>query len=135
LQELAKVIHAQIVVDGLSMTAYHVLNAAFECAMSDGRTAVHKVPLDDFYRRASLAESTPRVRFKQIVEDAKVAVVEFDGIDTDHLDKDAQRLGCWPAFGKTAVTETHFEFEFCRQLGYDQVFFSGYWRSVNDESQ
>jgi hypothetical protein len=33
------------------------------------------------------------------------------------------------------VTETHFEFEFCRQLGFDQVFFSGYWRSVNDESQ
>ena len=127
---MAKLIHAQMLVDGLSMQAYRVLNTAFEFSMSDNTTVLHRIPLADFYRLAHLAASTTRMRFARIVEEAKGAILELEEVDTIHPDKEAQPFGCWPAFEKTKVTDTHFEFEFCPQLRYDGIFFSGYWVSV-----
>lgn len=127
---MAKLIHAQILVDGLSMQACRVLNTAFEFAMSDSTTALHKLPLVDFYRHARLETKTTRRLFMRIVDEAKGAIVELEEVDSIHPDKEAQPFGCWPAFEKTKVTDTHFEFEFCPQLRYDGIFFSGYWRST-----
>ncbi|WP_431476520.1 hypothetical protein [Massilia eburnea] len=132
---MAKLLHAQILVDGLTTPAYHVLNAAFEHAMNAPADSIHRLPLVDVYKRAHLATRTSRLHFAQIVESAKHATVELDRVDITHPENEAEHIGCWPAFEATAVTDTHFEFTFCRYVRLDRVFFSGYWRSGNGSPQ
>jgi hypothetical protein len=122
---MAKLIHAQMHVDGLSMQAYRVLNATLAFAMHNSSTALHKIPLVDFYRLAHLAASTTRMYFARIVDDVKEAKAEPDGIDISRPDNEVTRFGCRPAFQNTEVTDTHFEFQFCRYLRHDGCSLAG----------